>query len=412
MTTILILGIILSAGWVLGEAFKMLRLPKVTGYIVAGVLLNPRLFPLIPPAFVAGTDTITNISLSLITFSVGGTLLLRKLRASGIQILGITFFEAEGAFLAVTLGFALALPFLWAGGRPALILPLGLLLGCLASPTDPTANLAIMHEYGAKGRVASTIMGVAALDDALGIMNYSFAIVLSRFLIVHGVFSWSSSVLAPLGALLLSAVLGVLFGLLLNVLTPLVRRETEGAMIVLLLAVLWLCYGTARYFRIDELLTTMVMGATVVNTNPRRHTIFRILERYTDELVFVLFFTISGMHLDFLVLGRYGGFVLLFVALRTLGKFAGTAIAARLTRAPESVRRYTAGGLIPQGGIVIGLALVMRQEAGFSDIAPIIINIILGATIIHELIGPVVVQRVLRRAGEIGPPARRSAYGQ
>ncbi len=404
MTTLLTIGIILLTGWAFGEGFKRLRLPKVTGYIIAGVLLNPGIFRWMPRDFIAHTDTITNISLSLITFSVGGTLLFKKLRASGRQILGITFFEAEGAFLAVTLGFMVFLAFWWRAvpGSPlALVVPLGLMLGCLASPTDPTATLAVVHESGARGRVTSTIMGVAALDDALGIMNYSFAIVLARSMIGHGAFAWSTSILSPLGIVFASVALGVLSGLLLNLLTPLVRRETEGALIVLLLAVLWLCFGAAGFFGLDELLATMAMGATVVNSNPRREALFKILERYTDELVFVLFFTLSGMHLDFQVLLRYSGFVVLFVFLRTLGKFAGTAFAARLTRAPEAVRKYTAGGLIPQGGIVIGLALVMQQEAVFAQLAPIVINVIIGATVVHELIGPIVVQRVLRRAGEI-----------
>ncbi len=404
MSSILIIGIILVSGWAFGEVFKRLRLPKVTGYIIAGILLNPEIFRWMPKDFVAHTDTITNISLSLITFSVGGTLLFKKLKASGLQILGITLFEAEGAFVVVALGFMVILPFLWRGAQVslvALIVPLSLMLGCLASPTDPTANLAVMHEYGAKGRVATTIMGVAALDDALGIMNYSFAIVLAQALVQHRVFAWSSSVLAPLGIILASVVLGIVFGLTLNLLTPLVEKETEGALIVLLLAVLLFCFGTARLLRLDELLATMLMGATVVNGNVRRDALFRILERYTDELVFVLFFTISGMHLDFRILFKYSVLVAIFVFLRTFGKFAGTWMAARLTRAPEAVRKYVPAGLIPQGGIVVGLALIMQQNPALSGLALVVINVIIGATVVHELIGPVVVELALKRAGEI-----------
>src|SRR6056297_651377 len=127
--------------------------------------------------------------------------------------------------------------------------------------------------------------------------------------------------------------------------------------------------------------------------------IFTILERYTEQLIFVLFFTISGMHLDIFVLGDYYILILFYVMLRALGKFLGVNLGAR--RSVRKVRRYTAGGLIPQGGIVIGLALLIKQDPAFSQISNEFINIILGATVVHELIGPVLAKFSLHRAGEI-----------
>ena len=162
-----------------------------------------------------------------------------------------------------------------------------------------------------------------------------------------------------------------------------------------------MCYGVASIIGVDELLSTMAMGAFVVNFNKMRKKIFNILERYTEELIFVLFFTISGMHLQFSVFTASFSLVLLFVLFRTLGKIAGSRIGAYIANASPTVKKYVAGGLIPQGGIVIGLALLIKQNTSFNQIADIIISVIIGATIIHELIGPVISKISLKKAGEI-----------
>ena len=143
----------------------------------------------------------------------------------------------------------------------------------------------------------------------------------------------------------------------------------------------------------------MFMGFIVVNFNKKQQLIFNLLERYTEQLIFILFFTISGMHLDVFVLGDYFLLVFLYVIFRATGKFTGVFIGGR--KAPNEVKKYTAGGLIPQGGIVIGLALMIKQNPAFSMISEEFINIILGATVIHELIGPVLAKFSLKKAGEI-----------
>ena len=179
MSPILIIGTILFTGFVVGELCTRIRLPKVTGYILAGLILNPNITGFIPETFVDNTSLVTNIALSFITFSVGGTLLFSKIRRLGKSIIYITLFEAEFAFLFVAVSFIFLAPVI----RPssefsflATTIPLGLLLAALASPTDPSATLAVEHEYNAKGEVTSTIMGVAAFDDILGILNFSLAV--------------------------------------------------------------------------------------------------------------------------------------------------------------------------------------------------------------------------------------------
>lgn len=403
MGLISIVGILLLTGYVCGAIAERAGLPRVTGYIVAGIVLNPGVSHVIPVGFAEHTEVITNISLAFITFSVGGTLVLERIRELGRSILSITFFEAQGAFVLVALVFAVAGGLLvhvtdatWTGTY----LPLALLAGCMACPTDPSATLAVIHEYKAKGQVTETIMGVAALDDIMGIINYSIAVLVAAALTSQTQLTAGALVAKPLliigGALLMGAVFGALF----NLAGRLVPQESEGSLIVLIFALLSLCYGTAALAGVDELLATVAMGAVVANFNAAREKIFIMLERYTEELIFVLFFTISGLHLDFGVVAANIPLILVFALFRGLGKYTGVAVGSRLSRAPDHVRRYTVGGLIPQGGIVIGLALLIHQNPAFDAFSDVLINTIIGATVLHELIGPLCAKTALSRAGE------------
>jgi len=400
---LLITGVILLAGFILGELAARLFLPKVTGYIIAGILLNPKLFDIIPMDYAGKTDFITRIALSFITFSVGGTLLKKNLKESGKSILSITVFEAEMAFIVVTTALVFLIPLVYPGLSVTFPVLLGicLLLGSFASPTDPSATLAIVHEYKAKGPVTNTIMGVAAFDDIAGIINYTIAVLIARTLIMGtevavGLTIWHL-VLKVGGAVITGIVIGYLF----NLATKWYRKDKEGGFIVIVFGFLITCYGLSEYLNFDALLSTMSMGIFVVNTNPKQEMIFNMLTRYTDELIFVLFFTLSGMQLNFSALVNSYPIIIVFVLLRALGKISGTWMGAKLSGAPGMVKKYTAAGLLPQGGIVIGLALILKPQTAFATYADMIISIIIGATVVHELLGPISSRFALIKAGEI-----------
>jgi Kef-type K+ transport system membrane component KefB len=152
---------------------------------------------------------------------------------------------------------------------------------------------------------------------------------------------------------------------------------------------------------VDELLATMAMGCIVVNFNTRQEKIFGMLQRYQEELVFVFFFTLSSMHLDLSVMPAAAPYILLFVLLRALGKTLGTYGGALLSGASRPVRRYTCLGLLPQGGIVIGLALIMHGTPGFASVSDLVMAIVIGATVLHGIAGPLVARIGLQKAGEI-----------
>ncbi len=329
-----------------------------------------------------------------------------KIKRLGKGILYITPLEAEFAFLAVIIGILITVPFFMHKSTSSWIVtyvPLSLLIASLASATDPAATYAVAAEYKAKGSVISTVLGVAALDDVLGIINFSLAVVISQTIIAHQGFTLLNVVGKPLFNIFGAFALGIGSGFLFNGICYLIRRETEGVFIVLIVGMLALFFGLANLIGVDPLLTTMTMGAVVVNFNRYQEKLFKMLERYTEELVFVLFFTLCGMQLQLHIFLKCLVLILIFALFRFAGKFAGTFLGASLAKSDHKVKKYTAGGLVPQGGIIVGLALMLKQNPAFNTghIADIVISIIIGSTVIHELLGPIFVKLTLKKAGEI-----------
>ena len=168
MSSILLVGIVILVGFVLGQELQKLKFPKIVGYIIAGVLLNPNIASFVPADITSKTDIIENIAIAFIAFAVGGSIVFSEVKKLGKGILYITLFEAEVTFAVITAGLLITLPFLMKvpeAGWLATFIPLSLILGCIGSPTDPSVALAVKHEYNAKGEVSSTMLSVAAFDD-------------------------------------------------------------------------------------------------------------------------------------------------------------------------------------------------------------------------------------------------------
>ena len=398
------LGIVVVVGSIFGELAQKVKLPRVIGFILAGVFLNPDLTGFMPHTAAKSTNFVINLALCFITFSIGGTLSLVKLKKLGKGILWITIFEAQTAFLFVTLGFLAIAQFFIKG--PAIgwfntYIPFAVLIGCIASPTDPTPSLAIAHEYKAEGDVTSTIMGVSALDDDTGIINFCLAMVIASSFALHTKFSLYESIGVPSIMVSGSLALGALFGFVLNAISHFIDKETEGVLIVVIFGLLAVCFGITNTLKWEALLATMAMGIMVVNFNPIHDKIFKVLERYTEELIFLMFFVVSGMQLNFAVIPTASVMIIFFVVFRILGKTAGTLFGATIAGSSANVKKFTSAGLIPYGGIVVGLGLLIKQEPAFAGFADIIIAVVIGGTILSEIIGSVCVKLALKGAGEI-----------
>jgi len=393
-------GIVLILAIVGGYIANRFKLPRVSGYLLVGILISPGVLGLVSPEFLHAGKIVTNFALAVITYSIGGSLRWGTLKKLGKRITLITFFEAEIAFICVILAVT---GYYWMVGHPSGTLldyfAIALLFGAVASPTDPTATLAVVHEYRAKGNFTYTLLGVAASDDALGIMNYSIAIILSMAIMKGGHLHGGQLVWMPLKTILLSIALGVTAGLLLAFTGK--KIEGAGSAIILIIGVLFLAFGLSHYFGLDELLTTMSVGATVVNSGVDMRKMFANIEHYYEEIVFAVFFVIAGAAVNLHVLLGSSLLVLVFVASRAAGKFGGVRIGAWLSRAPLSIKKYLGFGLIPQGGIVVGLAYLMSQKPEFSSYSSALLNVTLGATAIHEILGPIFSKYAIEKSGEI-----------
>ncbi|VAX27274.1 hypothetical protein MNBD_NITROSPIRAE02-1643, partial [hydrothermal vent metagenome] len=193
--------------------------------------------------------------------------------------------------------------------------------------------------------------------------------------------------------------LGFLGGYLLNLMLR--KAERPGGIIALTTGTLLLTFSIAGALGIDELLSTMSLGVLLTNISPHAERIFSIIETYIEEAIFIAFFVISGAHVDFSILFSSWLLVVVYIVIRFVGKYTGAMAGGVISKAPPSITKNLGFALVPQGGIVVGLALMMYQTPGLEDVGNIILNVTIGATAIHEIIGPPIAKFSLRRAGEL-----------
>ena len=401
LSVLFYIALMLLLGYLGGYIANKLKLPRVSGYIIMGMLLSPSILRILPQSFVNSSHIITDLALSIVTYMIGGSLAYDRIKRLGKVITLITVFEAEMAFLFMIGFFALLLPTLMPNLGPytSFYLPFVFLLAAMASPTDPVASLAVIHEYNARGTLTTTLLGVAAADDAFGIINFSIATSLALVFSQGGHLSIVSLVIEPLKDIILSILVGILGGFLIFILTKKVNRDS--GIIVLVFGSLFLTYSIAEYLKLDPLLSTMSAGATVVNMKIDTNKLFVTIEKYYEELIFILFFVLGGAFLQIKAFVMALLVVIFFIIIRFAGKFSGVFIGSKLSKAPKVISKYLAFGLFPQGGIVVGLALTVAKFPQFHKFSVYLINIILGTTALHELLGPISSRFAISKAGEL-----------
>ncbi len=392
------IGLILISGYLFGNLANILKLPRVSGYIVAGIVMSPHLIGIIDQSFLKKSDVVTHASLSVITFLIGSSLSLRKLRTLGKSILMITLGEAELAFLFVTVTMSAYLFFTRDQGF-AEITAIALLFGALGSPTDPAASLAVIHEYRAKGVLTTSILGVAALDDAIGIANFVLGFSLSLALLTGSNLNFLS-LAGEVGYEIIGAViLGFLMGYLMHLLGKFAYERKE--VVTVTVGILFTTFALADLLGVDKLLSTMMAGITLVNVDKENEKFRDPLENYIEDFIFTAFFVIGSAFLNLKLLIQYFPLVLIFIISRFGGKYVGVYLGGHISGAPPTVKKNLAFALFPQGGIVIGLSLLAYQKPELREIGNVLVNVVIGATAIHEFAGPILSKFALQRAGEI-----------
>jgi Kef-type K+ transport system membrane component KefB len=397
------IGFLFLVGYVSGVLSERFRLPKVTGYLLVGLLLSPSVSGLLPPVFMEKSEAIVHFALAVVAFMIGGSLKLEKVRKLEKSIVAIMLAEAELAFFFVAAGMMALLPFVYAvspytqGAEHSLMVPL--FLGAISAATAPAAVLAVIHQYRARGPLTLTLLGVVATDDAAALINFSVVLGVGSLLMGLSEGPLYLALLDPLGNIGISVACGVAVGWVqgrhLNVIT------SESGQVISSVGLLLLLYGVMDYFAWDGLLAAMSYGMMLVNTSTRSDELFSVIRYHYEEMIFVLFFLISGATMELDVMTEVWPVALLYVGLRILGKVIGSRIGARLSGAPDEVRRYIGPALMPQAGVAIGLALILYHHREFGGIGVIVLNTIIAATVINELVGPLLLKAMLVKANEV-----------
>ncbi|MEL7654303.1 MAG: cation:proton antiporter [Bacillota bacterium] len=386
LTTMFYLALMLFSGLVFGRVVKLIKLPNVTGYLIAGLLFGPYCLKALPLDFIKGAELISNLALAFIAFSIGSEFKVSYLKKVGVMPVVIAVFEGLMAMALVT-GILTALGF---------DIEIALLLGAIASATAPAATIMVVKQYKAKGPVTQTLLSVVALDDAVALIAFGFAVAVVNSLQHPGEVSVAMSILLPFIEIIGSLFLGFLLGYLFKI--PLHFWKKSSNRLIITAAFIFLGSALATLLDLSPLLLCMCMGAMVVNTNDSAESLFKLTEGVTPP-IYLMFFVISGAELDISILPQIGLIGVIYVLSRVLGKVAGASIGAVIMKAPETVKKYIGFTLVPQAGVAIGLALI--AASALPEFGQTIRAVVLCATLIYELTGPVITKITLKKAGEI-----------
>ena len=368
------------------RVMKKISLPNVTGYLIAGLIAGPYCLKLYNSENLDALSIITNVALGFIAFSIGGEFKLSSLKQLGAKIFVITVFEAVGAsVLVITTLVLLKFP-----------LTLALILGAIASATAPAATLMVVRQYKAQGPVTSTLLPVVAIDDAVCLMLFSILSSVAKSLESEGGFNLYQTILKPIIEIVISLVIGFVLGIILSIGTKFFKSRANR--ISLVVTAVFLGVGISDKFGLSSLLLCMAIGAALANYSPVSDPVMDGSERWTPPL-FMLFFVISGAQFNFSVLKTVGAVGVIYILMRSFGKYFGAMLGCKIPGTEKTVRQYLGITLLPQAGVAIGMAqlsLTVVPEYGEQIRA-----VVLCATLVYELVGPLLTKLSLQKAGEI-----------
>ena len=382
-TVIISIALMLFLGFSMTRLTKRLRLPNVTAYIVVGILIGPFCLNLVPATVIDGMDFLSDIALAFIAFSTGEFFKLSTLKKNGMKVVIITVLEA---CLATVVVFIVTYCIL------GVDLGFSIVLAALASATAPASTVLTIRQTGAHGDFVDTLLQVVALDDVVGLIEYSVAISLALSVSLGSASVGATGILKPIGINLGVLLLGGLFGLFLKLLMP--KKRSKDNRLIISVSLIFAFCGICALLDVSPLLGCMSMGTVYINiTNDEK--LFKQLNYFTPPIL-LLFFVRSGLsfRLDALVnnstaVGNTPLLVIgvVYFVVRIVGKYAGAFLGCLITGKPKEVRNYLGLALIPQAGVAIGLAaLGARTLGGETGVA--LETVILSSSVLYELVGP------------------------
>lgn len=385
--TIYILALMLIGGLLFSRVAKILHLPNVTGYLFAGLIIGPFMLGLIPESITENMNIISDIALGFIAFSIGSEFKISYFKRVGVTPIVIAFFEAFLAVIFVDTCLILI----------GVDTPFALVLGSIAAATAPAATVMVIKQYKAKGPVTETLLSVVAIDDAIALVLFGLSVAIAKSITTSGT-SILESVMIPLWEISFSIIGGLVLGFILTLLSRFF--ESRGNRLSLTVAFILLAIFLSNQYDGSALLMVMSLSAMYANLYKNVDTIMELTERATPP-IYILFFVLSGSHLDLSILPSVGLIGTIYIVVRVFGKYIGAYLGSVIMHAEKNIRVYLGPALIPQAGVAIGLTFVAQTvvpEYGSSIRA-----IILCATLVYELIGPAITKISLEKAGEINP---------
>ena len=383
------LGLILLLALLAGHLVKVVRIPEVTGYILAGIALGPSILGWVSAENLLALEVLSEVALGLILFSIGSVFEFSRFRRLGRQFLNLTLVESALAAALVTIGVLVL-------GQPWQV---ALLLGAIAIATAPASTLMVIRELDSSGPLTDNLLGIIAINNLFCITAYAVvaaAIDLASGLGGRSIFNALYLAAYPLvWQLVGSAAWGYLVGMLLAGWSTQVRET--GEMLILLAGSILLCVGVSRLLDLSPLIASLAVGATMINLSGGSRRLFETLAG-TDPPFYAIFFVLAGADLDLALVPAMGVVGLVYVGGRSLGKFAGAVAGARWLQLEPSVQRFLGFGLLAQAGLAVGLTL--QIEGRYEAYAPSVSTVVLASVAIFEMFGPISTRFALMRAGE------------
>ena len=395
------------AGLALTRVMKIFNLPNVTGYLIAGLLIGPNFWLLVTNGSFGGLITeqglkdfsiITTVALGFIAFSIGGEFKLATIKKLGVKVIIITLVQAF-----VTVGFVMA-AMMFVRSDCEYYVSRALCLGAIAAATAPAATLMVVRQYKAKGPVTETLLPVVAFDDAVGLIIFSVCYALAEVFAVGGNITVEAVILSPLREIGLSLGVGAALGALLAFMCRFFKSRDSRLMLMICAVILGV--GLSEILDLSSLLVCMMIGAVFANMRIDSVHILTHCEKWTPAL-FMLFFVISGADLKLTVLPKVGLAGFIYVIVRAIGKYTGAFAGAAITKSEKTVRNYLGLTLLPQAGVAIGMAQMVAASQDLAVVSDQVVTVVLFATLVYELTGPIITKASLTAAGEIDRTASK-----
>ncbi|MGN0758149.1 MAG: cation:proton antiporter, partial [Candidatus Ventricola sp.] len=415
---LLSISIALCAGLLVSRFVKPLKMPAVTGYLIAGILIGPYCLGRLGVTglgFTSMTEVkalslFNDVALGFIAFAIGNEFRLSQLKKTGRQATVIGIFQALVAALLVDVVLIALHEFVLGDKLP---LADAITLGAIATATAPAATLMVVRQYKAKGKLTDLLLPIVALDDAVGLIVFSVSFGIAKALNL-GMFDLTSILLEPILEIIASLLLGLIMGIIFSAVEKYFKSNSKRLSLSITFVILTVALSMTEFtigtvkVGFSSLLVCMMLGTVFCNVCDFSEEIMGKTDRWTAPL-FILFFVLSGAELELNVLGDAAivGIGLAYIITRSLGKYLGAFISAKAVHCEPLIQHYLGITLMPQAGVALGMSVTVAQTLGAGG--QMVRNIVLFGVLIYELVGPTLTRIALTKSGDITPRVEPAA---